>query len=130
MSSAASGATSVAEEIQRLEAGFMKHANEKDAAAVTELFYAEDAQLLGPGAPLIRGKAAIREFWAGFMQVAGNDVTLETHTVGEAGDLAYGVGRFTGTIGGAHQTGKYVVVYKRQADGGLKAIADAFNADA
>jgi ketosteroid isomerase-like protein len=130
MSSAASGGTSVAQEIHAIEARFMKLASEKDAAGLTEAFYAEDAQLLAPGAPLVRGRAAIRDFWTAFLQVAGNDVTLETHTAEAAGDLAYGVGRFAGTIGGAHSTGKYVVVYKRQSDGGLKAIADAFNADA
>ena len=130
MSSAASGGTSVAQEIRTLETSFMRLANEKDAAGVTDLFYAEDAQLLPPGSPLIQGKAAIREFWTAFMQIAGNDVTLETHTAGAAGDLAYGVGRYTGTFGGTHSTGKYVVVFRRQADGGLKAIADVFNADA
>jgi ketosteroid isomerase-like protein len=130
MSSAASGGTSAAQEIRALEAAFMKLANEKDAAALTELFYAEDAQLLPPGSPLVQGKAAIRAFWTAFMQIAGNDVTLETHTSGAAGDLVYGVGRYGGTMGGVRQTGKYVVVYKRQADGGLKAIADVFNADA
>jgi ketosteroid isomerase-like protein len=130
MSSAASGGTSVAQEIRTLETAFMRLANEKDAAALTELFYAEDAQLLPPGMPLVQGKAAIRGFWSEFMKIAGNDVTLETHTAGAAGDLVYGVGRYAGTMGGVRQTGKYVVVYKRQADGGLKAIADAFNADA
>jgi ketosteroid isomerase-like protein len=129
MSSAASGVPSIAQEIRALEAAFMKLASEKDAAALTEVFYAEDAHLLAPGTPLVQGKAAIRKFWTGFLQVAG-EVTLESHTVAESGDLAYGVGRYDGEIGGSRQQGKYLVVYKRQSDGGYKAIADAFNGDA
>jgi ketosteroid isomerase-like protein len=40
------------------------------------------------------------------------------------------VGRFTGTIHGKKEQGKYVVVCRRQSDGGYKAIVDIFNADA
>jgi ketosteroid isomerase-like protein len=94
------------------------------------LFYADDAQLLAPGAPLIRGKAAIRDFWTAFLLVAGPEVTLDSQTIEASGDLAYGVGRYEAEIGGARQQGKFVVVYRRQADGGYKAIADIFNADA
>ena len=130
MSSAASGASAVAQEIRTLDAAFMKLANEKDAAALTEVFYAEDAELLPPGAPAMRGRAAIRAFWTEFMKIAGNDLILDTHTIEAAGDLAHGVGRWTGTLGGVPQQGKYVVVYRRQADGGYKAIVDIFNADA
>jgi uncharacterized protein (TIGR02246 family) len=130
MSSAASGASAAAQEIRTLDAAFMKLANERDAAALTEVFYAEDAQLLPPGAPAMRGRAAIREFWTAFMQVAANDVTLDTHTVEAAGDLAYGVGRYSHVMDGVRHHGKYVVVYRRQANGGYKAIADIFNADA
>lgn len=128
MSSAASGIPEIAQTVQALEAEFMRHARAKDAAALTQAFYAEDAQLLAPGAPLVRGKAAIRDFWTAFLQVAG-DVMLDAHDSSASGDLAYCVGRYDGEIGGVRQQGKYVVVLRRQADGGYKAIVDAFNAD-
>jgi ketosteroid isomerase-like protein len=130
MSSAASGTPDIAQLIRALDTQFMRLAKAKDAAGLTEAFYADDAQLLPPGAPLMRGKDAIRAFWTEFMKVAGPDVTLETRHVESAGDLAYGVGQYTGTIAGAVQQGKYVVVYRRQADGGYKAIVDCFNPDA
>jgi ketosteroid isomerase-like protein len=120
----------VARQIRALDAEFMRLANAKDAAGLTEAFYAEDAHLLPPNAPIVTGKAAIRDFWKAFMQVTGTDVVLDSYEISAAGDLAYGVGRWSGTIQGAHQKGKYVVVYRRQADGGYKAIADIFNADA
>ena len=55
---------------------------------------------------------------------------LESHEIEAAGDLAYCVGRYSGTIGGQASQGKYVVVFRKQADGRYKAIADCFNADA
>ena len=130
MSTPAYGGSSAAEAIRALDAEFVRLARNKDAAALTDMFYAEDAQLLPPGSPLIRGKAAIREFWTAFMTIAGDDVTLESHDIEAAGDLAYCVGRYSGTIGGQASQGKYVVVFRKQADGGYKAIADCFNADA
>ena len=108
----------------------MRHANAKDAAALTEVFYADDAQLMPPNAPLMRGKAAIRDFWTEFMKITGTDVVLDTYDVSATGDLAYGIGRWKGTLQGKAQKGKYLVVYRRQADGGYKAIADIFNGDA
>ena len=129
MSTAASGIPEVTRAIRELEQTFVLHARAKDAAALTEMFYAEDAQLLAPGVPVLRGKAAIRAFWTEFMKIAGADVTLEAETVEASGDMAYCVGRYDGTIAGARQHGKYVVVFRRQADGGYKAVADAFNAD-
>lgn len=130
MSSAASGLQDVAQKIRALDAEFIRHAKAKDAAGITEFFYAEDALLLPPNAPLVRGKKAIREFWTSFMTQTGTDVTIDSHDISASGDLAYSVGRWTGTIGGVKQQGKYCVVLRRQADGGYKAIVDAFNADA
>ena len=129
MSPATTALQDVARQIRALDAEFMKFARVKDAAGLTEAFYAEDAQLLAPGAPVIRGKAAIRDFWTGFLQVAGPEVTIDSQQIEGAGDLAYCVGRYDGEIAGARQQGKFVVVFRRQADGGYKAIADIFNAD-
>jgi ketosteroid isomerase-like protein len=130
MSPATTGSQDVARQIRALDAVFMRLANEKDAAALTEVFYAEDAQLMPPNAPLVRGKAAIRDFWTAFMQMTGTDIVLDSYDISAAGDLAYGVGRWSGTLQGRKQQGKYIVVYRHQGDGGYKAIADIFNADA
>jgi ketosteroid isomerase-like protein len=130
MSTAASGAPSVAQQIRAMDAEFVRLARAKDAAALTEMFYAEDAQLLPPNAPLVRGKAAIRAFWTEFMKIAGDDVDIASDTIEPSGDLVCTVGHWSGTIGGQRAKGKYVVVARRQADGGYKAIADCFNADA
>ena len=48
MSTATTSSQDVAQQIRALDAEFVKHARAKDAAALTEAFYAEDAQLLPP----------------------------------------------------------------------------------
>jgi ketosteroid isomerase-like protein len=130
MSPATTGSQDAARQIRALDTEFMRLANAKDAAALTKAFYAEDARLMPPNAPMVKGHAAIQDFWTAFMKVTGTDVTLETSDIEAAGDLAYGVGRWKGTLQGTKQQGKYIVVYRRQGDGGYKAIADIFNADA
>ena len=97
---------------------------------MTEALYADDATLLPPNAPAVHGKPAIQEFWQAFLAAGVSDVILETGDVRASGDLAYGIGKYGFTAGGARQEGKYLVVYQQQADGSYKAIADMFNANA
>ena len=127
--SPATGSQEAARQIRALDKEFARLANARDAAGITELFYAEDAKLLPPNAPMMTGKAAIREFWTGFIALGSTDITLESDQIEAAGDLAYCVGRYGHTVNGTRLHGKYVVVFRRQADGNYKAIADVFNAD-
>ena len=122
------------EAVRALDAEFIRHANAGDAAALTAAFYTDDAVLLAPGAPRLDGADAIRAFWQGFIAGGVEDVAIETPEVVEAGDLGYGIGSYTCTLPSAsgerlRDTGKYIVIYRRQADGGWKAIADQFNSD-
>lgn len=111
---------------------FVRNVNSKDVEALVSAFYAEDAELLPPNAPVMSGHVAIREFWKG-MLVAGLKVfVLETKRIAESGDLAYGSGVYELTVsppgaGTISDQGKYVVVYRRQQDGRWKAVADIFN---
>jgi uncharacterized protein (TIGR02246 family) len=130
MSSAATPFQDIDRVVRALDADFIRNANAKDAAAITDGFYAEDAQLLPPGAPPIRGRAAIRAFWEVFLTKGATDILLDTEQVVASGDLAYGTGRYEMTMGGERHEGKYVVVYRRQEDGGYRAVVDAFNSNA
>src|SRR5579884_746274 len=127
MSAAAPTLQDVARAIQELERGFERNANAGDAAALAEAFYAEGAQLLPPNSPLVEGKAAIRDFWAGFLAAGVSDAELRTGDVGASGSLAHGVGAYGFTLNGVRHEGKYLVVYRRQSDGSYRAIADAFS---
>ena len=130
MATTAPGADAVTRQIQDLDRDFERHANAGDAQALTEAFYAPDAHLLPPHAPKFTGRAAISEFWKNVIAAGASDVHLNTTEVSVEGDLAYAVGGYTFTLGGATQEGKYVVVYRRQADGRYLAAVDSFSPNA
>lgn len=103
-----------------------------DAAAVAE-WYSEDATLMPPDSPMLKGRDAIRSFWQGAMDMGVKGAQLETLEVEERDDIAYEVGRFELTLAspggeGAKMRGKYVVVWKREG-GGWKMHVDIWNGD-
>jgi len=107
----------------------------KDAAAFAS-YYAPDASLLPPGGPMISGKEKILAYWVGFFKqpglvLSGGPTVIE---VAKSGDMACDRGTFKLTVNDAAgkpvtNTGKYVVVWKKQPDGKWKAHADIFNED-
>ena len=125
---------SAADTIHRLDAEFMKAANARNAAALVKAFYAPDAVLMPPNHGAVEGRAKIQGFLQGLIDSGLTSIKLETTTVASAGDLAYGRGRYTLDLtppGGApvQDVGKYIVVYRRQANGTWRAVSDIFNSD-
>ena len=123
-----------ADAIRRLDSEFMKAANAKNAGALVKAFYAEDAVLMPPNHPIVEGRADIQSFLQGLINSGFTGIKLETTTIASAGDLAYGRGRYNLSMsppGGApvEKVGKYVVAYRRQANGSWRAVADIFNGD-
>ena len=112
------------DELDAINAGFSEAFATQDAERLAA-FYADDARLLFHGQPVIRGRAevdaAIREM------VAGGPASLRfvTDEVIADGSLVVDVGRIISPTGQS----KYVVVYRRQTDGGLKVIVDAASSD-
>ncbi|HZR84246.1 MAG TPA: SgcJ/EcaC family oxidoreductase [Candidatus Binatia bacterium] len=98
-----------------------------DARAVAEL-YTEDAQVIAPGAPVARGRAAIAAAWQKAIDGGVKDVALDTADVESSGDLACetGVVRLVAKDGGVSQA-RYVVVWKRTG-GTWKLHRDIWNA--
>ena len=99
-----------------------------DARAVAEL-YTEDAQVIAPGAPVARGRAAIAAAWQKAMDGGVKDIRLHTTDVEASGDLACE----TGTVDivakdGAIANDRYVVVWKRMKDQ-WKLHRDIWNAE-
>jgi uncharacterized protein (TIGR02246 family) len=99
-------------------------------------FYADDATYNPPGAPLAAGKDAIRKVWTNVMAIPGGNLRWASSKVevARSGDLAYDTGAYTLTKNdkdGKPVTtkGKYVVVWKKQADGKWKVIEDIDNPD-
>ena len=130
----AAGQSDAERALRELDQAFVRHANSKDAAGLVEAFYSQDAALLPPDSPVIRGTDQIRSFWQGLLDAGGADVTLETTQIESSGELAYGIGRYTFTMPSpsgerSRQSGKYLVVFRRKSDGSWKAIADMFSGD-
>jgi len=102
----------------------------------TVAFYADDAVLLAPNAPIATDKKAIRESWAGLLgpntSVSWKWSRIE---VAQSGELAYIYGSYKLTIGASsvsgpvNDTGKFLEVWKKQPGGTWKCIVDTYNSD-
>jgi len=101
----------------------------------TVSYYSDDASLLPPNAPIATGKQAIRTVWAALLSP---DATVSWQVtkaeVARSGELAYVTGVYQITPKnpqGKSQAdrGKLLEVWKKQADGKWKTVADIFNSD-
>jgi uncharacterized protein (TIGR02246 family) len=121
--------------IQAADADWAKAAAAKDLDKMTAP-YLDDAVLFSPGVPAVVGKDNLRKFFqqmvaAPNMQLSFSDVTVD---VARSGDLAEDRGSFQATVTdkkgkATTQTGKYVLVWKKQADGSWKIAADTSASD-
>ena len=121
-------------EILTIIQAFVSAADAKDAAAIAVL-YADQATLLPPGQPAIKGRQNIQGFCKGFLAAGASDLKLTPVDVRGAGPYVYEIGEFSAMMpqpngGTAPGSGKYVVVYERQSDGKLKMLVDIFNSNA
>jgi len=87
-----------------------------------------------PNNPMVEGKANIQTFLQGLMDQGATGVKLEPIKHDSEGGLAYAQGRYVLTLTApdgtsVDDTGKYVVTYRRQDDGGWKVVTDIFNSD-
>jgi ketosteroid isomerase-like protein len=121
----------VARIIQEMDREFERNVEAKDANALVAAFYAEDAQVFPAGQPVVSGLAEILQLWGGFLPILSR-LALNTTRIEASGNLAYGSGTYEMTLTPPEtppiqDSGKFVVVYRRQADGSYKAVADIFN---
>ncbi|MCX6629535.1 MAG: SgcJ/EcaC family oxidoreductase [Candidatus Solibacter sp.] len=120
--------------LRALDAQWSKAAAANDLEG-TVSYYSDDASLLAPNAPIATGKQAIRAVWASLL---GPDVSVSWQVskveVSRSGDMAYVMGVYGLTMKdpqGKLETdhGKLLEVWKKQADGNWKTVADIFNSD-
>jgi len=100
-------------------------------------FLADDAVFFGEGMPRIAGRAAIRQAWGEMTKLPGFSVSWvpEGAVVAQSGDLGYTFGSDEISLNDAKGVrvttkGKYVVIWRKQADGSWKAVVDTGNRDA
>ncbi len=115
------------------DVGMLGAAKEKNVEGIL-VYYTDDAFFLPPDAPIASGKEAIRAVWTQLL--ANPDVSWQTTRVevSSAGDLAYATGTYEITVDASEdnpvsEIGKWVAVWKKQADGSWKCVADIFNSD-
>lgn len=111
------------------------------AAAASDLaktvsFCQPDGSVLPPNAPIATGTAAIRQMFAGYFALPKVSIswTAVTAEAAKSGDLGYSRGTYRFSFNDASgkpvvDTGKYVTVWHKQADGSWKVVADIFNSD-
>jgi uncharacterized protein (TIGR02246 family) len=101
-------------EIQRLSDKFSEAASRGDAAGVAAL-YTEDAQLFPPEAAIVKGRAAIQDFWKPLVEGGSVKAKLTTVEATVAGEYVHEIGMFTlkNSDGSLIQEGKYIVIWKR-----------------
>src|SRR5262249_55516222 len=94
-------------------------------------YYAPDAAMYMPGMPLISGPAAIKDTYAGLSAAPGFALqwTSSRAEVATSGDVGYTVGAYQLTANGTTEKGKYVTLWRKQADGSWKVKEDIFNSD-
>lgn len=110
---------------------------DKDSLERTISFWADDAIMMMPGQPVIKGKRAIREMVANSRKIPGFKIVWEPPTkidVSENGDMAYTFQRNQITMNDSLgksmvQYNKSVSIWKKQADGSWKDAVDIWNAD-
>jgi ketosteroid isomerase-like protein len=128
------GTMTTRDEVRNVLAGIVQAVAEKDAKAMVD-YYDTDAVVLAPNAPMVRGSSALRDlFQRDIIDSGVKAMELDTTDIVEDGSLVVEAGRNLVHMeladgSSVADPGKYLVVYRRQADGGLKIVFDAFSSD-
>lgn len=125
------GADGVRAQIEQAAARFADAFNRGDVAALA-MMYDVGGVVLAPNAPPMHGRQNIEAFWAGARQQGFRTLQLMVDSVEPIGSHAVELGRYTLVIQPAGQgemtdRGKYMVLWKKQADGSWKLYRDMFN---
>jgi uncharacterized protein (TIGR02246 family) len=124
-------ASVVRADIERNAAAWADAVNRGDLDALIAL-YTPDAVVMAPGSASARGHQGVRAFAEGFGTLAPREVVLTVEEVEVCGDTAWEVGSYSMSLQPPGQSrftdrGKYLVVWKRGADGNWRLHRDIFN---
>jgi uncharacterized protein (TIGR02246 family) len=121
--------------LRHLDAQWSAAAGAKDVDK-TVSYYATDAIVMPPNASSATAKEAIRSAWKEMLASSGAAISWKATKVevAKSGDLACVSGTYEEAMTDASgksvkDHGKYVEVWKKQADGSWKVVADIWNSD-
>ena len=107
----------------------LRNAYDRGDSAGCAAVFLEDAVMLPPGQPMVRGREAIRELIQGWIDNIGGTMSNPMKEFGVEGDLAYQVGTYALSGANPPEQGKFVNILKRQSDGTWKVSVAIFNRD-
>ena len=132
---ATAGDTKIEQDLRDLDAKWSAAAGAKDIDK-TVSYYSEDAVVMPPNAPSAKTRETIRSAWKEMLTTPGAAIRWKATKVevAKSGDLAYVSGTYEETMTDAtgkpvNDHGKYVEIFKKQADGTWKVVADIWNSD-
>ena len=115
-------------DVEAGEAKWQEAFNGGDASGVAAR-YETEARLMAPNLPTMEGRSQIEAFVKEFVQT-GAQLSFSLVTVHESPEVCAAVGRYEMKIPGApDDTGKFVVIWRRQSDGSWLIADDIFNSD-
>jgi uncharacterized protein (TIGR02246 family) len=127
--------TKMEEALRDLDAKWSAAAGAKDIDK-TVSYYSEDAVVMPPNAPSAKTRETIRSAWKEMLTTPGAAISWRATKieVANSGDLACVRGTYEEAMTDASgksvkDHGKYVEVWKKQADGTWKVVADIWNSD-
>jgi ketosteroid isomerase-like protein len=127
--------TKIEQALRDLDTQWSKDAGAKDLDK-TVSYYAEGATVMPPNASAAMTKEAIRSAWKEMLTTPGAAISWKATKVEvtKAGDFAYVSGTYEEAMTDAsgkpvNDRGKYVEIFKKQADGTWKVVADIWNSD-
>lgn len=120
----------------KLDEEWSAAAGKRDVEKVAS-FYADDAVAYPPNEPVCVGREAAKKVWAAYLADPSFNISWKsTHAeIAKSGELGFTSGTYEDSFKGpdgkmVHETGKFLCVWKKQADGSWKAIHDMWNTDA
>ena len=107
--------------IEKVNLKFSEGFRKSDASIIASV-YTDDAVICPPNSEMIKGKKSIEEFWGAVIGMGANDAVLTTVELSGSGDTLQELGKGVLKIKPegqepVEQKLKYVVVWKRTADG-------------
>jgi len=133
--SSRNGSAKAAEAVRAADIAWEKAFSSKDIDTAVASFEA-DGSVLAPNVPAATGPAGVRALFQGYYSMPALTVHWKPSRVdaSASGDLGYSSGAYEMSFNDATGSpvidrGKYVTVWRRQADGSWKIVVDIFNSD-